>query len=125
MTSDQFVFWLQGYLELSQHLNGPKDLNERQVEEIKNHLNIVLTKVTPSLPMQVPLFPNLPPFTTPVICDDSTTGKPSWPTYPRVTCDSTSQSEPLSSGVISLTNINTPQIAFGIGEARPFYHTGD
>ena len=58
MTSDQFVFWLQGYLELSQHLNGPKDLNERQVEEIKSHLDLVLTKVTPNLPTQLPLFPS-------------------------------------------------------------------
>jgi hypothetical protein len=68
MTGDQFVFWLQGYLELSQHLNGPKDLNERQVEEIKNHLNLVLTKVTPNLPNQLTLFPNLPSYIPPVTC---------------------------------------------------------
>jgi|LauGreDrversion4_2_1035121.scaffolds.fasta_scaffold96309_6 hypothetical protein len=68
MTSDQFVFWLQGYLELSQHLNGPKDLNERQVEEIKSHLDLVLTKVTPNLPTQLPLFPSLPSYVPPVTC---------------------------------------------------------
>jgi len=68
MTSENFVFWLQGYLELSQHLDGPKGLNEQQVEEIKNHLNTVLIKVTPSLPMQVPLFPSLPSYVPPVTC---------------------------------------------------------
>jgi hypothetical protein len=47
MTSDQFVFWLNGYFEISQHLNLPRELNERQVEEIKNHLKLVLKKETP------------------------------------------------------------------------------
>lgn len=47
MTSDQFVFWLNGYFEISQHSDFSRSLNERQVEEIKNHLNLVLTKEAP------------------------------------------------------------------------------
>jgi hypothetical protein len=86
LSPESFCYWLQGYLELSQHLDGPKGLNERQVEEIKNHLNIVLTKVTPNLPMQIPLFPELPSYIPPVTCDDSSTGKPSFPLYPQVSC---------------------------------------
>ncbi len=96
MSPESFCYWLQGYLEFSQYLNGPKDLNERQVEDIRNQLNLVLTKT--NLPMQLPLFPNLPPF-PPVTCDDSTTGKPSWSSYPQVSCCS--------------------------GDVVTFHHTGD
>ena len=38
-----FVFWLQGYLELS----GATTLNEQQVRVIKEHLALVLDKKTP------------------------------------------------------------------------------
>lgn len=37
MTSEQFIFWLQGYFELA----DPKNLTEEQVEIIKNHLKLV------------------------------------------------------------------------------------
>lgn len=46
MTSDQFVFWLQGFFEISQQSNT---LNERQVEEIRNNLNLVVTKNTANI----------------------------------------------------------------------------
>lgn len=49
MNPENFVYWLKGYFEVSQHSDGPKTLNEKQVEEIQNHLNLVLTKVTPEL----------------------------------------------------------------------------
>lgn len=49
MTPENFVYWLKGYFEVSQHLDGPKTLNEKQVEEIQNHLKLVMTKVTPDL----------------------------------------------------------------------------
>lgn len=43
MTSENFVYWLQGCLELS----DSKTMNETQVQIIKDHLAKVLTKETP------------------------------------------------------------------------------
>jgi len=43
MTTDQFTYWLQGFLEIS----DAKKLNEKQVQIIKDHLDLVFTKVTP------------------------------------------------------------------------------
>lgn len=43
MTPEQFVYWLNGALEL-----GAKSLDEQQVKVIKDHLKLVLTKITPS-----------------------------------------------------------------------------
>lgn len=37
MTSEQYVFWLQGFFELSES----NTLSEKQVEVIKNHLKLV------------------------------------------------------------------------------------
>ena len=37
MYSQDFAYWLQGYFEIS----GAKELNEEQIEVIKNHLNLV------------------------------------------------------------------------------------
>lgn len=46
MTSNQFVFWLQGFFELSEP-NSP--LTEKQVQTIKNHLQLVfLHEIDPS-----------------------------------------------------------------------------
>lgn len=42
MTSDQFVYWLQGFFELS----GEYKLTEKQVEMIKSHLKLVFINVT-------------------------------------------------------------------------------
>ena len=44
MDSQNFVYWLQGYFEI----NGSNKLNEKQVQVIKDHLALVLTKVTPA-----------------------------------------------------------------------------
>ena len=49
MSPENFVYWLKGYFEVSQHSDSPKTLNEKQVEEIQNHLNLALTKVTTEL----------------------------------------------------------------------------
>jgi len=37
MTSRAFAYWLQGFIELA----DPKDLNPKQLETVKNHLNMV------------------------------------------------------------------------------------
>ena len=43
MTAEQFVYWLQGYMELS----DSKLMSSRQVEVVKDHLALVFNKVTP------------------------------------------------------------------------------
>lgn len=50
MTPENFAYWLQGFFEIS----GAKTLDERQVQEIKNHLDLVFTKVTPTVPKYDP-----------------------------------------------------------------------
>jgi hypothetical protein len=40
MTPENFVYWLQGCLEL----NGNTTLNKKQVQMIRDHLALVLTK---------------------------------------------------------------------------------
>ena len=75
MTPDQFVYWLQGYLELEDAKNchitsdGPHtSLNPDQVKVIQDHIRLVLTKATPE-PASWPLpgtgepFPNYPGVT--------------------------------------------------------------
>ena len=43
MTPEQFVYWLQGFMEMAE----PKNLSEKQVQMIKDHLAQVFTKKTP------------------------------------------------------------------------------
>ncbi len=42
MTPENFVYWLQGFLEISE----TKTLSEKQVQMIRNHICLVLRKVT-------------------------------------------------------------------------------
>lgn len=44
MNERDFLYWLNGFLELS----GSVTLNEKQVRIIKEHIALVMTKVTPS-----------------------------------------------------------------------------
>lgn len=44
MTPEQFVYWLQGFLETS----NPISINATQTRQIKDHLNLVFEKVTPT-----------------------------------------------------------------------------
>jgi hypothetical protein len=56
MTSDQFLYWLQGFMEVA----NPKTLNESQVQIIRDHLNLVFDKKTPIIyPEKPPTSPNL------------------------------------------------------------------
>lgn len=43
MDALQFAFWLNGFFEI----NGPTALTEQQSKIIQDHLQLVLTKVTP------------------------------------------------------------------------------
>jgi len=44
MTPENFVYWLNGLLEIGE----VKELNEKQVQIIKDHIKLVLKKETPS-----------------------------------------------------------------------------
>lgn len=50
MTPLQFVYWLQGSFELGKLTT----LDEEQVQEVKNHLALVLEKVTPQVQLPLP-----------------------------------------------------------------------
>lgn len=55
MTAENFVYWLNGYLELDEvgskakgnNTDLPNALTATQVKTIRDHLSLVLTKVTP------------------------------------------------------------------------------
>jgi hypothetical protein len=69
MTSEQFVYWLQGYFELLPEGVGVEEnsgLDEGQVEIIKAHLALVLHNVTRVTVPEVTSAPN-PPWTPPSI----------------------------------------------------------
>jgi hypothetical protein len=42
MTPEQFCYWLQGLVEIGK----PEQLNKEQIQIIKEHLDLVFTKVT-------------------------------------------------------------------------------
>jgi hypothetical protein len=47
MTSRDFCFWFQGFLELTES----KELSQKQLETIRNHLNMVFVhEIDPSIP---------------------------------------------------------------------------
>jgi hypothetical protein len=41
MTSRDFCYWLQGFLEISGDIGSEIKLNSKQIDTIKNHLNLV------------------------------------------------------------------------------------
>lgn len=45
MTSEQFTYWLQGFMEIC----DPEILDERQTQIIKDHLKLVFDKQTPEV----------------------------------------------------------------------------
>lgn len=55
-----FVYWLQGYLEITDAGQKPQELTKDQIACIKKHLALVLTPVT-----QAPAAVNVPTWTFP------------------------------------------------------------
>lgn len=43
MSPEQFAFWLNGFFEIQ----NPKTLDEKQTQQVKDHLALVFNKVTP------------------------------------------------------------------------------
>jgi hypothetical protein len=61
MTERDFIYWLNGFFELS----NPSTLDEKQVQIIKEHLALVLQKTTPTsyspnIKVNLPTFPTGP-----------------------------------------------------------------
>jgi hypothetical protein len=68
MTPEQFVYWLQGFMEMA----DPKELNKTQTQQIKDHLKLVFDKKTPEV--SLPMIQREEPFRiTPyqITCDDN------------------------------------------------------
>lgn len=63
MTPENFVYWLQGYLELCE----PVVITNREVESIKQHIALVLEKKTPnnSIPITPGVIFNPSPISSP------------------------------------------------------------
>jgi hypothetical protein len=53
MTPEQFTYWLQGFMEIS----NPTTLDETQTQVIKDHLALVFDKQTPNRTHTPPLAP--------------------------------------------------------------------
>jgi hypothetical protein len=53
MTAEQFVYWLQGYLEI----DNPDNIPLNQTKIIKDHLKLVFDKQTPDRTFTTPLAP--------------------------------------------------------------------
>lgn len=68
MTERDFLYWLQGFLEMSE----AKTLDEKQVQIIKDHIKLVAVKVTPDYPFGLtrhhPMLPLTNPISTEIIC---------------------------------------------------------
>lgn len=45
MSTQDFCFWLQGWFEIQK----PQSITATQLQEIKNHLDLVFNKVTPNV----------------------------------------------------------------------------
>ena len=54
MTAENFVYWLQGMLEIS----NPETITKEQIQVIKDHIALVLRKETPNRTQPLPLPDN-------------------------------------------------------------------
>ena len=83
MNERDFAYWLQGFVEMNPEMKQP---TPEQWAQIKDHLKLVFTKVTPNLPrLGERPFDSIPPFTPQWV--------PGGPIYPnpidpyKVTCE--------------------------------------
>ena len=53
MSPENFVYWLQGFLEIS----GAPDMSEQQLRIVRDHLELVLSKETPVYTQPTPSAP--------------------------------------------------------------------
>jgi len=72
MTSEQFVYWLQGWFELNKTIDHREGATPETMAMIEDHLQLVFEKITPDYP--VPLDEIISPTI------------PSFPNYPQIYC---------------------------------------
>ena len=82
MTAEQFVYWLQGFMEVA----NPETISKSETQVIKDHLKLVFDKQTPdrltNAPVSIPFVQPAGPMYEP--------GKPYWEIDPnRVYCSPT------------------------------------
>jgi len=76
-----FAYWLQGYFELT---DSGQQMSAQQVQIIKDHLDLVFTKVTPNY---LPIASIAPyPFAGDKIQDGWPNGQYVFDSTPQVTC---------------------------------------
>ena len=76
MSPENFVYWLNGFFEIS----GSKTLTEEQVQVLKEHLKLVLTKKTPDITITPRPFD-----TTPIPCTTTPIDLSKGPTCSTIT----------------------------------------
>jgi hypothetical protein len=97
MTAEQFVYWLQGFMEVA----NPDAINKSETQVIKDHLKLVFDKQTPdrltNSPVSIPFVQPTGPMYEP--------GKPYWEIDPnRVYCSPTE----LTTTELTTITTNTP-----------------
>jgi len=68
MTPENFIYWLNGFFEIS----GCKNLSDNQVQIIKDHLRLVLEKKTPDIIIRPNPFFDPERDTSTIKCTSST-----------------------------------------------------
>lgn len=95
MTAEQFVYWLQGFMEI----NEPESIGKTETRIIKDHLALVFKKETPTrvgtgygIPNKTEIVTNpLQPYTNP---------SPLWPSPYTITCTGTDTNSTATGRVI-------------------------
>lgn len=82
MTPENFVYWLNGYLEIE----NPEFITKDKIQEIRNHVNLVLKKETPKPTQFNPNKPNIPLYTCHNEAGDKLPGLVSYPFGPVASC---------------------------------------
>jgi hypothetical protein len=111
MTAEQFIYWLQGFMEIS----NPVKLSEKETQIIKDHLKLVFDKKTPDRTI------TMPGTTTTPLAPMPTTPYPKWqephwqPNPFPITCDDNNNfpdlmTTPLCSGTTITTTSLDPDI---------------
>jgi hypothetical protein len=116
MTPEQFTYWLQGFMEIS----NPIKLDEKQTQIIKDHLELVFDKQTPDRTFVPPLAP-MPTTPYPIWQEPHTIPhSPIWETDPNIfrpICETPIQTEtdPMKVKYCNTSHM-VPQHMFGTKE---------
>ena len=96
MTAEQFVYWLQGFMEI----NDPGYISKSETRVIKDHLALVFDKQT----MEREIITTIPvPTTTPVAVPNKS------PIVPNIICDTTEPTLPPPIDINSLKHMGAIQ----------------